>query len=203
MVVHAIVFYVFAVVLIASALMVISARNPVHSVLWLILGFFNGAGLFLLMGAEFLAMVLVIVYVGAVAVLFLFVVMMLNVNVARLRQGFLDYLPIGAGVGLVLLGELLLAFGAGPFHAPSSAGAPDPGMGAATNTEAIGQVLYTDYVYLFQGAGIVLLIGMVGSILLTLRHRPGVRRQDVHDQTHRDPRTAVTLKKVPTGEGLG
>ncbi len=198
------VFYILAAVAVASAVMVVSSRNPVHSVLFLILCFFTAAGLFVLIGAEFLAMVLVIVYVGAVAVLFMFVVMMLDINFIRLREGFLQYLPVGALIGLVLLVELILVGGtwavggagaAGP--APAAAGAPAMG-----NTQALGMLLYTDYFYLFQAAGLILLVAIVGAITLTLRRRPDSRRQDIGRQVHRRPAQAVELRKVQTGSGV-
>ncbi|MBT3401433.1 MAG: NADH-quinone oxidoreductase subunit J, partial [Rhodospirillaceae bacterium] len=179
MVIQALAFYLFAALAVASGVMVISARNPVHSVLFLILAFFNAAGLFVLIGAEFLAMILVVVYVGAVAVLFLFVVMMLDINFAELREGFLQYLPIGALIGLILAAELILIFGTWIV-------APDVGQALTapilppdqvTNTHALGRIIYTDYIYLFQASGLILLIAMIGAIVLTLRHRPGVRRQ--------------------------
>src|SRR5215469_6235519 len=175
----ALAFWFFAFILLASATMVIASRNPVHSVLFLILAFFNAAGLFVLLGAEFLAMILVIVYVGAVAVLFLFVVMMLDINFVELRQGFLQYLPIGGLIGLVLLSELVLVIGAwtvAPDFA-GAAGAPTPPLAQATNTTALGLLLYTRYVYPFQVAGLILLVAMIGAIVLTLRAREGVRRQ--------------------------
>ena len=193
-------FYVFAVVTVASGVMVVSARNPVHSVLFLILAFFNSAGLFVLLGAEFLAMILVVVYVGAVAVLFLFVVMMLDVDFAELRQGFLQYLPIGGLVGMVVMVELVLVVGtwvtapANPMRV-----ATPPGM---TNTEALGRILYTDYLYAFQAAGLVLLVAMIGAIVLTLRHKEGVKRQDISDQVARTPATAIEIRKVRPGQGL-
>ena len=197
-------FYLFATVLIVSALMVVGSRNPVHSVLFLILAFFNAAGLFLLTGAEFLAMLLVVVYVGAVAVLFLFVVMMLDVDFAELRQGFQQYMPIGALVGLALLAELLIVF-AGQAIEPGVAaatGMPTPPVDEVSNIEAIGRVLYTDYLYLFQAAGIVLLIAMIGAIVLTLRHKEGVKRQDIPTQNARRPETAIEVVQVETGKGL-
>src|SRR3954471_8606591 len=178
MIVQALAFYLFAAVLVASGVMVIASRNPVHSVLFLILAFFNAAGLFLLIGAEFVAMILVIVYVGAVAVLFLFVIMMLDVNFRELRHGILQYLPAGALVGLILLGELALVLGSWVV-APQAAGrlaAPVPAQVA--NTNALGQLIYTHYAYLFQAAGLILLIAMIGAIVLTLRHRVGVHRQN-------------------------
>jgi NADH-quinone oxidoreductase subunit J len=202
--IHALTFYVFSAILVAAAVMVIAARNPVHSVLFLILGFFNAAGLFVLMGAEFLAMILVVVYVGAVAVLFLFVVMMLDVDFAALRTGVLRYLPIGALVGLVLLGELALIGGAWTF-APEAASAtqlPIPDPGQVTNTHALGLVLYTDYLYAFQVSGVILLVAMIGAIVLTLREREGVRRQSIARQVSRTREESVTLVKVPTRGGV-
>src|SRR5918997_71192 len=197
-------FYLFAGVMIASAFMVIAARNPVYSVLFLILAFFNAAGLFLLMGAEFLAMILVIVYVGAVAVLFLFVVMMLDVDFAELRQGFLQYLPVGALIGVLFLIELVLVVGAwavspAMLRTPATA---IPPQGQLTNTAAIGQVLYTQYFYFFQAVGLVLLVAMIGAIVLTLRERVGVRRQDISRQVARTRDTAVEVRKVPFREGV-
>ena len=204
MLVQALAFYLFAGVAVASGVMVISARNPVHSVLFLILAFFNAAGLFILMGAEFLAMILVVVYVGAVAVLFLFVVMMLDINFVELRQGFLQYLPFGALVALALLAELALVLGAwlAAPEASSALRAPTPPPAEVTNTHAIGAVLYTDYLYLFQAAGIILLISMIGAIVLTLRQREGVRRQSIPRQIARRREEAVELKKVPTRTGI-
>jgi NADH-quinone oxidoreductase subunit J len=204
MIVQTVAFYIFAGVAIASGVMVVSARNPVHSVLFLILAFFNAAGLFVLMGAEFLAMILVIVYVGAVAVLFLFVVMMLDINFMELRRGFLAYLPIGLVIGLILLGELALVFGAwivSPL-AGTQIRAPIPPAGNVTNTHALGLVLYTNYVYLFEAAGLVLLVAMVGAIVLTLRRRVGVRRQSIGRQTTRQRGESVEIKNVPSGSGI-
>ncbi len=204
MILHALFFYLFSAVAIASAVMVIGARNPVHSVLFLILAFFNGAGLFVILGAEFLAMILVIVYVGAVAVLFLFVVMMLDVDFVELRQGFLNYLPVGALVGVVLLAELLIVL-AGWVFAPDAAtavAAPVPRAGMVSNTAALGMILYTRYVYFFQAAGLVLLVAMVGAIVLTLHHKPNVRRQSIADQVARDPTTAIEIRKVESGRGI-
>jgi NADH-quinone oxidoreductase subunit J len=202
MLIQAIAFYLFAVVGIGAAVMVIAARNPVHSVLFLILTFFNAAGLFVLMGAEFLAMILVIVYVGAVAVMFMFVVMMLDINFAELRQGFLRYLPIGGLIGLILLAELLIVL-AGWSFAPDEArlvAAPMPPPEAVSNVRAIGQILYTQYLYLFQASGLILLIAMVGAIVLTHRRRAGVRRQDIAAQVARAG--SVEVRKVPTGKGI-
>jgi NADH-quinone oxidoreductase subunit J len=205
-VIQALVFYLFSALLLGSAAMVIAARNPVHSVLFLILAFFNAAGLFVLMGAEFLAMILVVVYVGAVAVLFLFVVMMLDINFVALREGFMKYLPIGALVGLVLLAELALAVGSwvvagtAPEVARQVAATPDPNTVA--NTLALGRILYTDYVYVFQAAGLVLLVAMIGAIVLTLRHREGVRRQVIARQVSRTRAESVVLVKVPPRQGV-
>ncbi|AWK84790.1 NADH-quinone oxidoreductase subunit J [Azospirillum thermophilum] len=202
--IQGIAFYVFAALLVASAVMVISARNPVHSVLYLILGFFQAAGLCVLLGAEFIAMILVIVYVGAVAVLFLFVVMMLDINFRELRQGAMQVLPLGALVGLILLAELAAVLG-GWIVAPAAekaAAAPLAALGTVTNTEAIGRLLYTNYVYLFQACGIVLLIAMIGAIVLTLRHRAGVRKQNVNVQLARRREEVVAIRKVSAGEGV-
>jgi NADH-quinone oxidoreductase subunit J len=195
-------FYLFAAVTVAAGFMVISARNPVHAVLFLILAFFNAAGLFVLLGAEFLAMILVVVYVGAVAVLFLFVVMMLDVDFDELRAGFIKNAPLGAAVGLLLLAELLLVIGIvflrpGTPAGPSSP-IPSPATGI-TNTEAIGRVLYTKYVYFFQGAGLILLVAMIGAIVLTLRHKEGVKRQAIGAQVARGKATAIEIVKVAPG----
>ena len=200
MIVQQLVFYMFSAVAIAAAVMVISARNPVHSVLFLILAFFNAAGLFVLIGAEFLAMVLVVVYVGAVAVLFMFVVMMLDINFVRLREGFLQYLPVGALIGIILLAELVLVFG-GWALAPAVAGVEQPTPQAVSNIEALGDLLYTEYFYLFQAAGLILLVAIIGAITLTLRRRPGVRRQDIGEQVHRSAKEAIELRKVQPGSG--
>ena len=205
MTIQLIVFYVLAIVSVAAGVMVISARNAVHSVLFLILAFFNAAGLFVLLGAEFLAMVLVVVYVGAVAVLFLFVVMMLEVNLLRVRRGALQYLPIGALIGLILLVELVLVLGTWQAVEPGAIvviGNPTPPPAAVTNTEALGDLLYTDYVYLFQISGLILLVAMIGAIALTLRARPNVRRQDIARQVHRRPAEAGELRKVTPGSGI-
>jgi len=205
MIISALAFYLFAGIAVASGVMVVSARNPVHSVLFLILAFFNAAGLFVLIGAEFLAMILVIVYVGAVAVLFLFVVMMLDINFTELRKGALAYLPVGFLVGLILLVELLLVFGAWVISplAPGAALAPTPAASQITNTHALGMVIYTNYVYLFQIAGLVLLVAMVGAIVLTLRQRSGVRRQTIARQTDRRRSDSIEVRNVPTGSGVG
>src|SRR5690349_10622190 len=197
----ALAFYFFAAILIASAVMVIAARNPVHSVLFLILAFFNAAGLFVLLGAEFLAMILVVVYVGAVAVLFLFVVMMLDIDFAELKRGALQYLPFGVLIGLVLVAELVLAGSAWvlkPAAKNALASATPPGV---TNTAALGHILYTDYVYYFQIAGLVLLVAMIGAIVLTLRARPGVRRQVIAVQNARTAALAVELVDIQPGQG--
>ena len=202
MVVQALAFYVFAAVATAAGVMVISARNPVHSVLFLILAFFNAAGLFVLLGAEFLAMLLVVVYVGAVAVLFLFVVMMLDINFAELREGFLQSLPIGALVGVVLLAELALVGGSWALSegaGKTSLPVPDKEM---TNTHALGHVLYTDYIYLFQAAGLVLLVAMIGAIVLTHRRRTGVHRQRIGTQIGRRREDTIEVVKVPTRGGM-
>ncbi|MBA5776505.1 NADH-quinone oxidoreductase subunit J [Stappia sp. F7233] len=204
MVLQAVFFYIFAGICVASAVMVIASRNPVHSVLFLILAFFNAAGLFILLGAEFLAMLLVVVYVGAVMVLFLFVVMMLDVDFVELRQGFLQYLPVGALVGIILLVELLLGLGAwviGP-EVTAQVATPTPALSEASNIQALGEVIYTRYVYFFQVAGLVLLVAMVGAIVLTLRHKEGVRRQDVSAQVARNKATAIEVRKVETGKGI-
>jgi NADH-quinone oxidoreductase subunit J len=202
MILPALFFYLFAGICVACAFMVIAAKNPVHSVLYLILAFVNASGLFVLMGAEFLAMILIVVYVGAVAVLFLFVVMMLDVDFAELREGFLQYLPVGALVGVVFLAELLLVVGAwviGPT-VPQSITAPIPT--GVTNIEALGRVLYTQYIYYFQAAGVVLLVAMVGAIVLTLRHKPNVKRQNAADQIARTRETAIEIRKVQPGQGI-
>jgi NADH-quinone oxidoreductase subunit J len=196
-------FYLFASICVASAFLVIAARNPVHSVLYLILAFVNAAGLFVMMGAEFLAMILIVVYVGAVAVLFLFVVMMLDVDFSELKQGVLQYLPIGMLIGGIFLAELLLVVGTwviGP-GVPQAITAPIPTN--VSNTEAIGLVLYTRYIYFFQAAGMILLVAMVGAIVLTLHHRARVRRQDIAEQVARTPAASVEVVKVRSGQGLG
>ena len=202
--IEAVFFYLFAFIVVGAAFMVISARNPVHSVLFLILAFVNAAGLFLLTGAEFLAMILLVVYVGAVAVLFLFVVMMLDVDFAELKSGALQYAPIGAVVGLILAAELIIVLGGYAF-APQLAGAvakPTPDIATRHNTAALGDILYTDYIHFFQIAGLVLLVAMIGAIVLTLRHKPGVKRQDISAQVARTPATAIEIKKVETGKGI-
>ncbi len=199
MIVQTIAFYVFAAVAVVSALLVVGNRNPVYSVLFLILTFFNVAALFVLIGAEFLAMMLVVVYVGAVAVLFLFVVMMLDINFVELRQGFVRYLPIGAVIGIILAAELIFVL-VGTDLGTATAGSPTPPMEQVTNTEALGNIMYTQYFYLFQVAGLVLLVAMIGAIVLTHREREGVRRQRIAAQIDRT-RASVQLTKVQTGEG--
>jgi len=196
----ALAFYAFAAVLIASAVMVVTSRNPVHSVLFLILAFFNAAALFLLAGAEFLAMILVIVYVGAVAVLFLFVVMMLDIDFAQLREGFQRYAPVGAIVGGILFLELLMVFGAWRLSPEAGSLRVNPMAGGVTNTDALGRILYTDYIFLFQVSGLILLVAMIGAIVLTLRERPGTLRQDIGAQVNRAG--SVSLRSVPLGTGL-
>ena len=200
--IEALAFYMFAFFTILSAMMIVSMRNPVHSVLFLIFAFFNAAGLFVLLGAEFLAMILVIVYVGAVAVLFMFVVMMMDIDFVELRQGFLRYLPIGGAVALVMLIELVAV-----VSGWDAISAQNLTLGAAipegvTNTEALGQVIYTQYIYLFQAAGLVLLVAMIGAIVLTHRKRKGVRKQVISEQLGRKVSDTVKLVKVTTGKGI-
>ncbi len=204
MIITAIFFYLFATTCIASAIMVVTARNPVHSVLFLIIAFVNASGLFMLLGAEFLAMILIVVYVGAVAVLFLFVVMMLDVDFTELRQGFLNYLPVGFLVGAILLAELLFIVGAWVIApgVPKAITAPIPSVSDISNTQALGLVLYTRYVYFFEAAGVILLVAMIGAIVMTLHHRRDVKRQDVGAQVARRRSTAVEVVKVKSGEGL-
>ncbi|PZO76761.1 MAG: NADH-quinone oxidoreductase subunit J [Mesorhizobium amorphae] len=201
---EAVFFYLFAFVAVGAAFMVIAARNPVHSVLFLILTFFNASGLFLLTGAEFLAMILLVVYVGAVAVLFLFVVMMLDVDFAELKSGALQYAPIGALVGLILMGELIVVLGGYAFspQLATQIAMPTPDIVTRHNTAALGDVLYTNYILAFQLAGMVLLVAMIGAIVLTLRHKPNVKRQDITRQVARTPETAIEIRKVRTGEGV-
>lgn len=204
MIVSALFFYLFAGLAIGSAFMVISCKNPVHSVLFLILAFVNASGLFIMAGAEFLGLLLIVVYVGAVAVLFLFVVMMLDVDFVELREGYLQYMPVGALVGLIVLIELLAVIGSW-VAAPSAASgqaAPIPDVNEVRNIEALGNILYTDYIFFFQLAGMILLVAMIGAIVLTLRHKESVRRQDIGVQVARDPKTAIELRKVKPGQGL-
>lgn len=197
-------FYLFAATTVAAAFMVISSRNPVHSVLWLILAFFNSAALFLMLGAEFLAMILIVVYVGAVAVLFLFVVMMLDVDFAELRQGILQYLPIGAIIGIILLIELIMVLASYTIAPELTANpvVPIPDISQVSNTEALGLLIYTKYVYFFQAAGMVLLVAMIGAIVLTLRHKEGVKRQNIAEQVARRPETSIEVRKVESGKGI-
>ena len=200
---YSITFYIFSLVAVLSALMVISARNPVHSVLFLILSFVNASGLFVLLGAEFLAMILVVVYVGAVAVLFLFVVMMLDINFVKLREGFLQYLPFGALLGIVLIIELGILFLTRSFSENSlSKFVESPVMNEVENTKLIGQVLYTDYFYLFQISGLILLVAMVGSITLTLRDRGQVKRQNISQQNYQNANDSIEKKNIKLGEGI-
>ena len=201
---QALFFYLFAFIAVGSAFMVIWARNPVHSVLFLILTFFNAAGLFLLTGAEFLAMILLVVYVGAVAVLFLFVVMMLDVDFAALRTKALEYAPVGALIGIILAIELVVVVGGSTLspQIAKHASMPIPALTDRSNTQALGDVLYTHYIYFFQIAGLVLLVAMIGAIVLTLRHKPNVKRQNISAQVARTPKTAVEVVKVKPGQGL-
>jgi NADH-quinone oxidoreductase subunit J len=201
MIVQALSFYVFAAVAVVSAVLVVANRNPVYSVLFLILTFFNAAGLFVLLGAEFLAMMLVVVYVGAVAVLFLFVVMMLDINFAELRQGFVRYAGIGAVIGVILVAEIIFVVSSGAMNPAINAVKGSPTPAGVSNTAALGNILYTDYFYLFQAAGVVLLIAMIGAIVLTHREREGVKRQRIATQLARDTRT-VEVRKVTTGTGI-
>lgn len=204
MIIPALFFYLFSVICVASAFMVIAAKNPVHSVLFLILAFVNAAGLFILMGAEFLAFILIIVYVGAVAVLFLFVVMMLDVDFTQLRQGLLQYLPVGILIGGIVLAELIFLAVTWVISPgiPHAIAAPIPSPSAVTNTQALGLVIYTRYVYFFEVAGLVLLIAMIGAIVLTLRHKPNVKRQVVADQVGRTREQSIEIVKVRSGQGL-
>ncbi len=196
-------FYLFAGVCVASAVMVIVSRNPVHSVLYLILAFVNASGLFVLMGAEFLAMILVVVYVGAVAVLFLFVIMMLDVDFAQLREGFIEYLPVGLVIGGIFMFELLLIVGFWFINPGTTAKAITAAIPTnVSNTEALGLVLYTKYIHYFQLAGMVLLVAMIGAIVLTLRHKAAVKRQDINVQNARTPELAMSVRKVASGQGL-
>ncbi|MCW5723754.1 MAG: NADH-quinone oxidoreductase subunit J [Maricaulaceae bacterium] len=196
-------FWLLAGATIVSAFCVVAARNPVRAVLWLIVSFFSAAGLFVLLGAEFLAMLLIVVYVGAVAVLFLFVVMMLDVDFAELKQGFLSYLPLGGLVALILAAELVLVGSVWASAEGAAALRAAPMPDGLTNVEALGRVLYDQYVYFFQAAGLVLLVAMIGAIVLTLHHRPGVKRQNIARQVGRKPSEAVELRDVKPGEGIG
>ncbi|MEG9883105.1 MAG: NADH-quinone oxidoreductase subunit J [Hyphomicrobiales bacterium] len=205
MAISAIFFYLFSALAVGSGVMVVAARNPVHSVLFLILTFFNAAGLFILLGAEFLAMILLMVYVGAVAVLFLFVVMMLDIDFVVLRRGLLQYFPIGATIGLVMLVELITVVGSWTIAGGDTvklARLAQPASAGITNTQALGRLLYTHYAYAFQSAGIILLIAMIGAIVLTLRHKQGVKRQTIARQVARTPQSAIEVRKVGSGQGL-
>ena len=200
--IHILAFYLFAIMVIGSGALTIFSRNPVHSVLWLILAFFNAAGLMVLLGAEFIAMLLVIVYVGAVAVLFLFVVMMLDIDFAELRAGFVEYLPFGVLIALVLLAEIVLGIGiwqAGPVELAQRAA---PAAADVSNIKAIGELLYTKYIFLFEAAGIILLVAMIGAIVLTHRARGGVRAQNIAKQNRRRPEDAVRNVNQPVGQGV-
>lgn len=197
-------FYLFAISVIAGGLFTVISRNPVHSVLWLILAFLSAAGLFVLLGAEFVAMLLIIVYVGAVAVLFLFVVMMLDVDFAELKAEMAKYMPLALLIGVVLLMQLGIAFGVWQFAdgADGLRAAVAPAIDETHNTRALGEIIYDDYILLFQLAGLILLVAMIGAIVLTLRHRQDIKRQDVLAQMYRDPATALELKDVKPGQGL-
>ena len=195
-------FYLFSAVLIASGALTILSRNPVHSVLWLILAFFNAAGLMLLLGAEFIAMLLVIVYVGAVAVLFLFVVMMLDIDFAELRAGFVKYLPVGVIMAIGLAGELIVAMGSWQANAVQRAVSAGPVPAGVSNIEAMGRLIYTRYLFLFETAGMILLVAMIGAIVLTLHHKRGVKRQSIASQVSRTPATAIEVRKVEPGQGI-
>ncbi len=202
MILPALFFYLFAGICVASAVMVIASRNPVHSVLFLILAFVNASGLFILMGAEFLAMLLIVVYVGAVAVLFLFVIMMLDVDFAQLRAGFLEYLPFGLLIGAIFLAELLLVAGGWAINPNIATAITSPIPTDVSNTQALGLVLYTKYIHYFQLSSLVLLVAMIGAIVLTLRHKSSVKRQDINVQNARTPALAMGIRKVAAGQGL-
>ena len=202
MIVSALFFYLFAGICVASAVMVIVSRNPVHSVLYLILAFVNASGLFILMGAEFLGMMLIVVYVGAVAVLFLFVIMMLDVDFVELREGFMQYLPLGLVIGGIFMFELLLVVGGWVINPTVTKQITAAIPTNVSNTEALGLVLYTKYIHYFQIAGMVLLVAMIGAIVLTLRHKVKVKRQDINVQNARTPELAMAVRKVTPGQGL-
>ena len=202
MIIQAIAFWIFAIVAVISGILVVANRNPVYSVLFLILTFFNAAGLFVLMGAEFLAMILIVVYVGAVAVLFLFVIMMLDVDFLELREGFIEYLPVGLVIGGIFLFELLLTVGAWIINPSVTKTITAPIPTNVSNTEALGLVLYTKYIHYFQLSGMVLLVAMIGAIVLTLRHKASVKRQDINVQNARTPEMAMAMRKVAPGQGL-
>ncbi|MEM9582488.1 MAG: NADH-quinone oxidoreductase subunit J [Pseudomonadota bacterium] len=197
-------FYLFAITVVTAGLFVVVSRNPVHSVLWLILAFLSSAGLFVLLGAEFVAMLMIIVYVGAVAVLFLFVVMMLDVDFAELRGELAKFVPMAGLIGVILLMQLALVFGVwqGAENAEELRDAVAPALEETQNTAALGQLIYTKYIYLFQAAGLILLVAMIGAIVLTLRHREDVKRQDILSQIYRDPAEQMELKNVKPGQGL-
>jgi NADH-quinone oxidoreductase subunit J len=196
-------FYMFASTAVVASIVVISTRNPVHSVLFLILVFFNVAGLFVLLGAEFLAMILIVVYVGAVAVLFMFVVMMLDVSISEARDGFLHYLPLGLLIGFILVMELGVVAGGWSFAPDVKQNFITQSMvSSVTNTEAIGNIIYTHYVFYFQMAGFILLVAMIGAIVLTHRTRNGVRKQNVGDQLKRNPSNTIEVKKISSGSGI-
>ncbi|MCB8838499.1 NADH-quinone oxidoreductase subunit J [Aurantimonas sp. VKM B-3413] len=201
---QALFFYIFALIAVGSALGVVFSKNPVHSVLFLILTFVAAAGLFLLAGAEFLALILVVVYVGAVAILFLFVVMMLDLDFGRVKQGALEYAPIGAIIGLVLLAELIIAVTGNYYDPQLSAGTalPMPPLAEMSNIRALGSVLYTRYILFFQLAGLILFVAMIGAIVLTLRHKEGLKRQSIPRQVARNPATAIEVRKVESGKGI-
>ena len=200
--IEALAFYMFACICVASAVLVITAKNPVHSVLFLILAFFNAAGLFVLLGAEFLAMILIVVYVGAVAVLFMFVVMMLDINFVELRQGFLQYLPIGGLIGLIMLVELATLAGSWMIAPDAAMSGAAPTPDTVSNTHALGDLIYTHYIYLFQTAGMLLLVAMIGAIVLTHRSRVGVKKQLISRQLDRNPANSTEVRKVETGKGI-
>ena len=202
MIIQALAFYMFALTAVAAGVMVITARNPVHSVLFLILAFFNSAGLFVLLGAEFLAMILVVVYVGAVAVLFMFVVMMLDINFVQMRQGFMRYLPVGGLVGAILVAELLVIVGGWTMAPQAAKSGAAPMTEGVSNTHALGEIIYTNYLFLFQAAGVILLIAMIGAIVLTHRRREGVRKQKIGDQIARRAEETVVLHKIEPGRGI-
>ena len=197
-------FYLFAITVVTGGMMTVISKNPVHSVLWLILTFISSAGLFVLLGAEFVAMLLVIVYVGAVAVLFMFVTMMLDIDFSELRGEMAKYLPVGLLIGVVILMQLSIALGAWQFSDDALAlrGAVTPDMAEVHNTAALGRLIYGEYILLFQLAGLILLVAMIGAIVLTMRHRTGIKRQSVMAQMHRDPAKAMELIDVKPGQGL-
>jgi len=202
MALQAIAFYLLAAATVLAGLAVITAKNPVHAVLFLITSFFSAAGLFVLLGAEFLAMILVVVYVGAVAVLFLFVVMMLDIDFAELRRGSMRYLPVGAVVAGILTVEMVLVSASVAANGAAAKSDGPAALTSVTNAEAIGRVLYTDYVYFFQIAGLVLLVAMIGAIVLTLKHRVGIKRQDIGRQTARTPASGMRIVSIKSGEGI-